>query len=270
MATRVLRMQVGGMSCRDCEVHVSRALKQAGATDVTADFRRGEARLSVPEEVRESSLADAVRGAGYQPGAIEEVRPVESPTVRSRPRRRVSRSTPYDLAIVGSGGAAFAAAIRARDRGARVVMIERGTIGGTCVNIGCVPSKTLLRAGDIYWEAGHNPFAGITTSAGPVDLGVLVQQKDELIRQMRQEKYLDLIADYGWDLLRGEASFGDDGVLRVNGEIIRAHKILLATGASPAIPAIPGLQEVPYLTSTSAMSLTTRPASLIVIGSGYV
>jgi mercuric reductase len=147
-----------------------------------------------------------------------------------------------------------------------VVMIERGTIGGTCVNIGCIPSKTLLRAGDAYWEAGHSPFKGTSTEAGPVDLAALVAQKDQLVTQLRQEKYLDLIGDYGWDLLRGEAQFGEDGILRVNGDVIQANKVLLATGASPAVPPIPGLADVDYLTSTSALTLAALPKSLVVIG----
>jgi mercuric reductase len=269
MTERALRMRIGGMTCTDCEVHVSRALEQAGATEATADFRRGEARLRVPVGVSESALTAAVRAAGYQPGQIEEI-PSAAPARQASPTRASGGAGTYDLAIVGSGGAAFAAAIRARDRGARVVMIERGTVGGTCVNIGCVPSKTLLRAGDIYWEAGHNPFAGVATRNGPVDLAALIHQKDELVSQMRQEKYLDLIADYGWDLRRGEAHFGEDGFLRVDGDVIRARKTLLATGAAPAVPPIPGLADGPFLTSTSALSLTTLPKSLVVIGSGYV
>jgi mercuric reductase len=176
----------------------------------------------------------------------------------------------HDLAVVGSGGGAFAAAIRARDRGARVVMIERGTIGGTCVNIGCVPSKTLLRSGALSWQASHNPFVGAPTTAGSVDLAGLVDQKDTLVTQLRQEKYLDLIEEYAWDLLRGEACFGEDGFLHVNGDRVRANNVLLATGASPAIPTIPGLAAVDYLTSTTALSLTKLPTSLVVIGAGYV
>src|SRR5437867_1569670 len=92
----------------------------------------------------------------------------------------------YDLAIIGSGGAAMAAAVTASREDARVVMVERGTIGGTCVNIGCVPSKTLLRGTEIYAQAKHHPFAGLETSAGAVDLPALVQQKDELVRHLRK------------------------------------------------------------------------------------
>src|SRR5579884_1015848 len=192
MAERRLHIQIRGMTCTECEAHISRALKRAGAVEATADFRRGEARLRVPEGVTDATLSAAVRAAGYEPGRIEEIASA-APAKQSSPTRVTGGVGNYDLAIVGSGGAAFAAAIRARDRGARVLMIERGTVGGTCVNIGCVPSKTLLRAGDVYWQAGHNPFAGVTTLNGPLNLAALVHQKDDLVSQMRQEKYLDLI-----------------------------------------------------------------------------
>jgi mercuric reductase len=176
----------------------------------------------------------------------------------------------YDLAVVGSGGGAFAAAIRATELGARVVMVERGTVGGTCVNVGCVPSKTLLRGSELYHHAGHNPFAGLETRAGAVDLGALVAQKSELVAELRQEKYLDLAEEYGWELVRGEARFEDARSLRVGGRTIRAAKVLLATGARPAVPAIPGLDGVSYLTSTSALELTRLPERLVVVGAGYV
>src|SRR5579885_3183069 len=193
MAHRDLRMRIHGMTCTDCEVHITRALERVGAINARADFRRGEAHLRAPEHLNEAALLDAVRQVGYTPVGIEDVGIDAKPDVSTRGPQSTPSEGIYDLAIVGSGGAAFAAAIRARDRGARVVMIERGTVGGTCVNIGCVPSKTLLRAGEISWEAGHNPFAGVATTNGPVNLAALVAQKDALVRQLRQEKYLDLI-----------------------------------------------------------------------------
>lgn len=179
-------------------------------------------------------------------------------------------SPTYDLAIIGSGAAAFAAAIAARERHARVVMIERATLGGTCVNIGCVPSKTLLRAGELFHHAGHHPFAGISTSANGVDFGALAAQKDQLVASMRASKYADLVTTYGWDLVSGEARFRDPASLVVGDRIISAGAYLIATGARPATPSIPGLDAAGYLTSTTAMQLDRLPSSLLVIGAGYI
>ncbi|MCL4544679.1 MAG: FAD-dependent oxidoreductase, partial [Chloroflexi bacterium] len=171
-----------------------------------ADYQRGEVRFTAPAAISQEVLADAIRRAGYQPGDVEAAQPA----VWQPGPHAVQDEKGYDLAIAGSGGAAFAAAIKAREAGAHVVMIERGTLGGTCVNTGCVPSKTLLRGGELYYQAGHHPFAGIETCPGTVDLAALGTQKDELVQRLRREKYADLVAEYGWDLVRGEASFLDE------------------------------------------------------------
>ncbi|GAC1312395.1 MAG: mercury(II) reductase [Acidimicrobiales bacterium] len=176
----------------------------------------------------------------------------------------------YDLVVIGSGSAAFAAAIKARDGGHRVALIESGTIGGTCVNVGCVPSKALLAAADHYWAAAHHPFAGVTTSAGTVDLGALVAQKDELVASLREHKYADLAVDHGFEVIAGRARFVDADTIDVDGRLIRARVFLVATGASPGVPAIPGLAESGYLTSTTALALTAVPRRLGVIGTGFV
>lgn len=176
----------------------------------------------------------------------------------------------YDLAIVGAGAAAFAAAIQAVERGARVVMVERGTVGGTCVNIGCVPSKAMLRAGEISNLARRNPHRGAPTSAGPVALAELVAQKDALVERMRRERYCDLIEEYGWDLVKGHAEFADPETLSVDGGSLRARRYLVATGARPAIPPIEGLEQAGYITSTSGLELTELPKRLLVVGGNSV
>jgi mercuric reductase len=176
----------------------------------------------------------------------------------------------FDLLIIGSGGSAFSAAIQAVSYSAKVGMIERGTIGGTCVNIGCVPSKTLLRAAEINHLARQNPFAGLQTSVAPVDLKTLVAHKNELVGELRQHKYVDLIDDYGFELIRGEARFVNEQTVEVDGRQITARNILISTGASPAVPNIPGLNDVDYLVSTTALELQEVPKRLAVIGSGYI
>jgi len=178
----------------------------------------------------------------------------------------------YDLAIVGSGGAAFSAAIAARRAELRVIMVERGTVGGTCVNVGCIPSKALLAAAETRHRAGGARFPGITTSAGPVGFAALIAGKDAIVETLRQEKYVDIAAEYGIELVEGEARFadGDGPALDVGGRRIEATHYLVATGAEPFIPDVPGLEDSGYLTSTTAMELDHLPESLIVIGGGYV
>jgi mercury(II) reductase len=177
----------------------------------------------------------------------------------------------YDLAVIGAGSAGFSAAIAAAELGANVALIGHGTIGGTCVNIGCVPSKTMIRATEALHQAETaSRFADIRAEGRVTDWRAIVRQKDELVSSLRQAKYIDLLPHYNTVAYReGRAQFTRDGVA-VDNEPIRAGKIIIATGAAPALPAIPGIETVPYLTSTTALELEHLPKSLLVIGGGYI
>lgn len=256
-------LEVAGMTCTGCEHHVIAALEEAGAVQVSADFHRGVARFVLPEDASEAGLRAALTGAGYTPGALR----AESPAAPAAPG---TGDGDYDLLVLGAGSAAFAAAIRGRDAGYRVALAEAGTLGGTCVNVGCVPSKALLAAGAAHWATGHPRFAGITTSAGPVDLAALVAQKDELVAALRQDKYADLVGAYGFEVIPGHASFTGPDTVEVAGRVIEPGAVLIATGASPAAPPIPGLAGAGYMTSTTALDLKAVPARLAVIGANAV
>jgi mercuric reductase len=172
--------------------------------------------------------------------------------------------------VIGSGGAAFAAAIAARRQDLSVVMVEAGKFGGTCVNVGCIPSKALLAAAESRRGAGERRFPGIGTEAGPVDFPALIAGKREIVEGMRQHKYVDLAQGYGIEQVEGRARFVEGPALEVDARRIEAAHYLVATGAEPHIPDIPGLAESGYLTSTTAMELDQPPASLLVLGGGYV
>lgn len=170
-------------------------------------------------------------------------------------RGSVVSTTAFDLVVIGSGGAAMAAAIAARESGRTVVLVERATVGGTCVNIGCVPSKFLLAA------SAHGAVG---------DYATLVAQKDELVAALRQAKYVEVAAVHGFDVRHGTARFVGPDLLEVDGEPLPAQAYLVATGAQPAVPELDGIAEVPFLTSTTAMELTELPSSLVVVGGGFV
>jgi mercury(II) reductase len=177
----------------------------------------------------------------------------------------------YDLAVVGAGSAGFSAAITAAELGAQVALIGHGTIGGTCVNIGCVPSKTLIRAADSLHQASTaERFAGISAMARAGDWSALVRQKDELVADLRRSKYADLLPAYNRiSYIEGEARLVNGGVA-VNGDLLKAHRTIITTGARPAVPAIRGIENVEYLTSTSALALKIIPKSLLIIGGGFI
>jgi len=259
MSTRK-RMLIGGMTCDHCETSVARALERAGAEEIAVSYRKGEAVFRGGDDAQ---LAGAVRDAGYRPGAIETL---EAPPVA----RGGNGSADYDLLVLGSGSAAFAAAIRARDQGARVALVEANTVGGTCVNVGCIPSKALLRAAELQHLAGSAAIPGLDLTARPPDLAEIVRWKDELVSALRQEKYLDLVEAYGFELLSGSARFAGPDAVTVDGQVLSADRYLVATGASPAAPPIPGLAEAGYLTSTTALDVTELPERLAVVGANAV
>jgi mercuric reductase len=177
----------------------------------------------------------------------------------------------YDLTVVGAGSAGFSAAIAAAELGANVALLGQGTIGGTCVNVGCVPSKTMIRATEAVHHAGAAArFAGIRAQGGIADWRAVVRQKDELVTALRQAKYIDLLPSYNTVAYReGHVRLTGEGVT-IDGDPVKAGKIIIATGAAAALPSIPGIESVPYLTSTTALELEHLPKSLLIIGGGYI
>jgi mercuric reductase len=178
----------------------------------------------------------------------------------------------YDLIVLGAGSAGFSAAITAADDGARVALIGHGTIGGTCVNVGCVPSKALIRAVEIMHSArAADRFDGIEASASVTDWAAVVRQKQALVDDLRGAKYIDVLPNYdAVSYIEGAAQFQDDGSVVVNGQAIKAGKVIIATGSRPHVPDIAGLGDVDWLDSTTALELESLPASLMVMGGGYI
>lgn len=256
------RLKIKGMSCSACEGHIVDALEKINAVNIQANFQLEEVVFELPDDKTVEQAKREIEEANYQPGEIEEISVQKIVDLEDE--------ADFDLLIIGSGSAAFSAAIKASEYGAKVGMIERGTVGGTCVNIGCVPSKTLLRAAEINYSAKTNPFLGLKTSAQEVDLAALIKQKDELVSELRNQKYINLIEEYGIILIEGEAVFINENQIDVNGKTLSAKRFLIATGASPSIPSINGLEEVDYLTSTSLLELEKIPKRLTVLGSGYI
>ena len=178
----------------------------------------------------------------------------------------------FDLAVIGAGSAGFSAAITAAGAGKRVALIGHGLIGGTCVNFGCVPSKTMIRAAEaIHGAAAARRFPGLSGGAQVDDWAALMAGKNALVAGLRQKKYGDLLPGYeGVTYIdEGAATLAEGGV-QVGTRMIRAPKIIIATGGRPALPPIAGIKDMPVLDSTSLLALETLPESLIFLGGGYV
>ena len=178
----------------------------------------------------------------------------------------------FDLIIIGGGAGAFGAAIRANELKARTAMINSGLpLGGTCVNVGCVPTKTLLHAGEIMHLARNHGIPGIELDVRKFDFRKVVQDELALVETLRNEKYRKVLRSLEYvTFLEGTAKFVSPHEVTVNGEIIHGGKFVIATGSTASIPAIKGIRDAGFVTHFEALKLEEQPKELIIIGGGPV
>ncbi|KKS98071.1 MAG: mercuric reductase, mercuric reductase [Candidatus Gottesmanbacteria bacterium GW2011_GWA2_43_14] len=176
----------------------------------------------------------------------------------------------YNLIIIGGGAGAFAAAIKANELGAKTLMVNHGLpLGGTCVNVGCIPSKNLLRAGEVlYYSQNHN-FGGIKLRVDEFDFGKTIQEELDIVAAMRKEKYEDVLKNLqNVTFIEGRAKFISPTEIEVSNQKYQGKKFVIATGSTANVPAISGIKEVGYLTHIEALANKKQPKSLVIIGAG--
>ena len=176
----------------------------------------------------------------------------------------------FDLVIVGGGAGAFAAAIRANELKAKTAMVNMGLpLGGTCVNVGCVPSKTLLYAGEILHHAKHHGIPGIELEVKNFDFQKVVQDELALVEKLRREKYEKVLKNLEHvTLVEGRATFVSPNAIEIEGEQFSAAKFIIAAGSTANVPPINNIREVGFVTHIEALRLERQPKELVVIGAG--
>src|SRR5215472_9757722 len=162
----------------------------------------------------------------------------------------------YDAIIVGSGQAGNPLAYRLADLGWSVALMEEKNLGGTCINVGCTPTKTMVHRAQVAHYARGAARWGVNTSNGNVDLAKIVAQKDEVVLSFRGGNQRRVDERKNLRLYRSHARFVAPHQLRVGDELLESEKIFINTGGRPSTPAISGLREVPFLTNESIMQLT--------------
>ncbi|MFM0388360.1 mercury(II) reductase [Paraburkholderia dipogonis] len=275
----MMTLKIDGMTCVSCAEHVRQALESVpGVRSAEVSWSQALADVTVDKGVSHDTLATAVMTAGYHARAADL--PTQFTGLLDRAGARGKRSSDAGalrVAVIGSGGAAMAAALKAAENGAHVTLIERGTIGGTCVNVGCVPSKIMIRAAHIAHLRQTSPFdAGITATVPAIDRRRLLAQQQARVDELRHAKYENILdTNPNINVLHGEARFTGSHTLTVTlppgGErTVSFDRCLIAMGATAAVPPIPGLKETPYWTSTEALASDVIPERLAVIGSSVV
>lgn len=258
------QLRITGMTCESCAVHIKEALnKVAGVQSVDVSYAKGTAQLATEPSTSLPALIAAVAGLGYKTTLVD-VAPTE-------------KHEELHIAVIGSGGAAMAAALKAVEQGATVTLIERGIIGGTCVNVGCVPSKIMIRAAHVAHLRRESSFDdGIAATVPVIDRRKLLSQQQTRVDELRHAKYEGILeSNSSINVLHGVASFkdGQSLIVRLNDgdeRVVAFDRCLIATGASSSIPLIAGLKDTPYWNSTEALVSDTIPKRLAVIGSSVV
>ncbi len=279
------QLQISSMNCHSCATHVQQALEKVpGVRSARVSSTTGTAQLAMASDTPLAALTSAVASLGYRAGLVDASPASTSGNLLDKAlgilgggAKAAGKSGALHIAVIGSGGGAMAAALKAAEQGARVTLIERGTIGGTCVNVGCVPSKIMIRAAHVAHMRRQSPFdAGITASRPAIDRARLLAQQQGRVDELRHAKYEGILeANPAITVLRGEARFKSSQslVVRMNegGERELAFdRCLIATGANAAVPPIPGLKDTPFWTSTEALASEIIPPRLAVIGSSVV
>ncbi|MBO5521125.1 MAG: FAD-dependent oxidoreductase [Eubacterium sp.] len=176
----------------------------------------------------------------------------------------------YQAAVIGDGPGGYIAAIQCAQRGLKTVLVEKRNLGGTCLNRGCIPTKTLLHSAEVYHEIKESKSLGIEID-GEVGFKYkkIAKRKDKVVKQLRSGvEYL--VTNHGADIVNGEAVLTGTNTFAVGEEEFKADKIILAAGSAPAQIPIPGADQEGVLNSDSVLELTECPASVTIIGGGVI
>lgn len=262
---QTVEFEITGMTCDHCATSIEKRFDgNNGVISKLVNYPEGKGTFTFDaDKISQDEITTIINKGNFNvKGVINQNNPIE----------RVGKGQ-YDLIVIGGGSAAFSAAIKAEALGLTTLMVNGGLdFGGTCVNVGCVPSKNLIRAAETTYHATHSNFKSIVPKGAAIDFPQLIKDKKQLVTALQQQKYLDVVSDFNnLTMLKGWAEFIDNKTILVDGkDKYRALKFVIATGATTNIPAIEGLNEIGYLTNVSLFDLEEKPESLTIMGAGYI
>ena len=254
---KTIKLEIKGMTCDGCAKGIEKNVASLdGIHQNEVNYQKGEGNFSFDENIiSKENIIQEIEKYGHYKVALN------------------SKTNHFDLIIIGGGSAAFSATIKAEGLGLSTLMINSGLdFGGTCVNVGCVPSKNLIRAAETAYHATHSNFKGVKPKGVAIDFKQVIKDKKALVATLQQKKYLDVISDFkNLTMIKGWAQFLNDKTIIVDGkDTYTAIKFIIATGSTTNIPNIKGLNKVGYLTNVSLFDLEEKPESLTIMGAGYI
>ena len=263
-----ITLEIEGMTCEGCATHIEKDMNATeGVLSSTVNHETGKGEFTFDaDKMSKANVIDAINSVGDY-SVVNNVDEEEVSAVNSKGQNQ------FDLIIIGGGSAAFSAAIKAEGLGLTTLMVNAGLdFGGTCVNVGCVPSKNLIRAAETVRLATHSNFKGIKPKGADIDFAQIIKDKKALVASLQQQKYMDVVSDFeNLTILKGWAEFMDNNTILVDRkDKFTATNIVIATGATTNIPNIEGLNEVGYLTNVTLFDLEEKPESLTIMGAGYI
>ncbi|MDA8169283.1 MAG: dihydrolipoyl dehydrogenase [Nitrospiraceae bacterium] len=176
----------------------------------------------------------------------------------------------YDVLVLGAGDVGLSIAFKAAASGAKVALVDKGNVGGTCVNVGCVPSKMLVFAADRVMEITEARRIGISARIENIDFPFIMERMRNAVKNGREAIEEAIRSERNVGLFRGRARFTGTYSVQVDGEKLEAEKIFIATGARPLVPPVEGLEDAGYLTNETVLGLAELPRSIAIIGGGYI
>lgn len=263
-ASDKIDLTITGMTCNHCAVSIEKMVKRNdGVKSAAVNYKNGKGEIEFnPETISKDEIINAINSSKSYRAKLSDA------TTNGN-----GANHQFDLIIIGGGSAAFSAAITAENLGLTTLMVNVGLpFGGTCVNVGCVPSKTLIRAAETAYHATHSNFSGIKPKGFDINFAQVIKDKKQLVKTLQQKKYMDVVSDFQYlQMVEGRAEFVDDKTILVNGrDTYTAIKFIIATGAATNVPDIEGLKEIGYLTNVSLFDLEEQPESITIMGAGYI
>ena len=272
MNIKTIKLAISGMTCDHCATGIEKKFDaKTGILKKTISYPDTNGIFEFDaDKISKEEIIAIVNSTGHYKVEKEIIQPI---VFQKNIQKTVNHSNQYDLIIIGGGSAAFSAAIKAESLGLSILMVNGGLdFGGTCVNVGCVPSKNLIRAAETAYHATHSQFKGIKPRGVDIDFTQIIKDKKQLVATLQQKKYMDVVSDFqNLKMITGWAKFKDEKTIIVDDkDEYTALKFLIATGSTTNIPNIEGLKDIGYLTNVSLFDLEEKPESITIMGAGYI